>query len=116
MRPMHNGLSRGSGCLWQIKSFISEAPKTGLKRAGKWVPAEDKEYKMAFVQNTTSEFGPVARLRAFVAQVAANWAMSREYKRTYAQLSRLTNRELADIGVRRCDIADIARKHVHQCH
>lgn len=69
---------------------------------------------MAFVQNTTTEFGLMSRLRAVVAKVAANWAMSREYKRTYAQLSRLTNRELADIGVRRCDIADIARKHVHQ--
>ena len=56
----------------------------------------------------------MSRLRAVVAKVAANWAMNREYQRTYAQLSRLTNRELADIGVRRCDIADIARKHVHQ--
>lgn len=71
---------------------------------------------MAFVQNTTTEFGPIARLRALVAQASANWEMSREYKRTYAQLSRLTNRELADIGVRRCDIADIARKHVNNCH
>lgn len=68
---------------------------------------------MAFVQNTTTEFGPLSRMRAFAAQASANWAMSREYKRTYAQLSRLTNRELADIGVRRCDIADIARKHVY---
>lgn len=68
---------------------------------------------MAYVQNTTVEFGLVARLRAFVAQAATNWAQSREYKRTYEQLSRLTNRELADIGLRRCDIADIARKHVY---
>lgn len=68
---------------------------------------------MAFVQNTTTEFGLVARLRSFVARAHSNWAMSREYKRTYAQLSRLTNRELADIGVRRCDIADIAHQHVY---
>lgn len=69
--------------------------------------------QLAFVHNTTTEFSITARLRAFVAQASANWAMNREYKRTYTQLSRLTNRELADIGVRRCDIADIARKHVH---
>ncbi|CUH89624.1 hypothetical protein PH5382_03572 [Phaeobacter sp. CECT 5382] len=68
---------------------------------------------MAHAYTHTSDFGLIARLRAFAAQATANWAMSREYKRTYAQLSRLTNRELADIGVRRCDIADIARKHVY---
>ncbi|MEP2715532.1 DUF1127 domain-containing protein [Pseudophaeobacter sp.] len=67
---------------------------------------------MAFVQNSI-DFSPILRLRAFATRVASNWAMNREYKRTYAQLSRLTNRELADIGVRRCDIADIARKHVY---
>lgn len=69
---------------------------------------------MAFVQNTIVEFGLIARLRTFAAQAASNWAQSREYKRTYAELSRLTNRELADIGLRRCDIADIARKHVYK--
>jgi len=68
---------------------------------------------MAFVQNTTVEFTLVARLRAFAAQAASNWARSREYKRTYAELSRLSNRELADIGLRRCDIAEIAYKHVY---
>lgn len=69
---------------------------------------------MTFVHNTTAELGLTGRLRAFAAQAVSNWEKGREYKRTYAQLSRLTNRELADIGVRRCDIADIARKHVHQ--
>ncbi|EBA16019.1 hypothetical protein RSK20926_05387 [Roseobacter sp. SK209-2-6] len=68
---------------------------------------------MAFVQNTAAEFTLFARLRAFAAQVGVNWARSREYKRTYAELSRLTNRELADIGLRRCDIAEIAYKHVY---
>lgn len=71
---------------------------------------------MAFVQNSTTEFGLVARLRALLARVAENWAMRREYKRTYKQLARLTNRELTDIGVRRCEIAAIARQHVHPCH
>lgn len=70
---------------------------------------------MAHVFNTAStEFGLIARLRGVVADLAASWAQSREYKRTFAQLDRLTNRELADIGVRRCDIADIARGHVYK--
>lgn len=36
-----------------------------------------------------------------------------EYHRTYNELQRLSNRELDDIGVRRCDIADIAREHAY---
>jgi uncharacterized protein YjiS (DUF1127 family) len=70
---------------------------------------------MAHVFNTAStEFGLIARLRSAVADLSASWAQSREYKRTYTQLDRLSNRELADIGVRRCDIADIARCHVYK--
>ncbi|WP_253282581.1 DUF1127 domain-containing protein [Ruegeria atlantica] len=36
-----------------------------------------------------------------------------DYQRTYRELQSLTNRELDDIGIRRCDIADIAHKHVY---
>lgn len=68
---------------------------------------------MAYVQNTTADISIPQRLRAGFAHLKTAWLQGREYKRTYNELNRLTNRELADIGVRRCDIADIARKHVY---
>ncbi|MGR3760710.1 DUF1127 domain-containing protein [Roseobacteraceae bacterium NS-SX3] len=54
-----------------------------------------------------------ARIRRFAEGVKTAWDMRAEYKRTFNELNALTNRELADIGVRRCDIADIARIHVY---
>ena len=34
-----------------------------------------------------------------------------EYRSTVYELNRLTNRDLADLGIHRCDIEYIARKH-----
>jgi len=34
----------------------------------------------------------------------------RRFSKTYDELNKLNNRELADIGVNRCDIARIARR------
>ena len=34
-----------------------------------------------------------------------------EYRTTAYELNRLTNRDLADLGIHRCDIEYIARKH-----
>lgn len=54
-----------------------------------------------------------ARLTALFTRIKAARARATEYQRTYSELQRLTNRELDDIGVRRCDIADIAQKHAY---
>lgn len=34
-----------------------------------------------------------------------------EYRQTVYELNRLSNRDLADLGIHRCDIEFIARKH-----
>ena len=34
-----------------------------------------------------------------------------EYRRTVYELNQLTNRDLTDLGINRCDIEFIARKH-----
>ena len=34
-----------------------------------------------------------------------------EYRTTVYELNRLTNRDLADLGIHRCDIEFIARRH-----
>lgn len=39
--------------------------------------------------------------------------MRRVYNRTYKELQRLTDRELYDIGLSRCDIAAIAQESVN---
>ncbi len=55
----------------------------------------------------------VARFTDFVAKVKETYALRAEYNRTYSELQSLTDRELHDIGVRRCDIGDIVRNHVY---
>ncbi|TMV03297.1 DUF1127 domain-containing protein [Ruegeria sediminis] len=69
---------------------------------------------MAHVSNIPhTGFNLGARIRAFVEDVKQARARAAEYNRTYAELQGLTDRELNDIGVRRCDIADLARAHVY---
>ncbi|WP_323775803.1 DUF1127 domain-containing protein [Leisingera sp.] len=54
-----------------------------------------------------------ARIRAAVASLADSWDKAREYQRTYNELDALSDHALSDIGVRRDDIADLARRHVY---
>ena len=61
---------------------------------------------------TDSSVSLITRLKNFVArnkQANADWA---KYRQTLVELQRLSNRELADIGVGRNDIDDIAHEHV----
>ncbi len=58
-------------------------------------------------------FNLSARIANLVERVKENRARDAQYNRTYRELQNLTNRELDDIGVRRCDIADIARDHAY---
>ncbi|MEX0308570.1 MAG: DUF1127 domain-containing protein [Ruegeria sp.] len=62
---------------------------------------------------THGGFNLTARIANLMERVKENRARASEYNRTYTELQRLTNRELDDIGVRRCDIADIAREHAY---
>lgn len=68
---------------------------------------------MAHVISAPAGSGLTARLRRTVEGVFAAWAQHREFQSTYNQLDALSDRDLADIGVRRSDIADIARLHVY---
>ncbi len=38
----------------------------------------------------------------------------RIYRKTFKELSSLTDRELADIGISRCDIPNISREVIHE--
>ncbi len=62
---------------------------------------------------TPSTLNFSARVSALIERIKVARARAAEYQRTYSELQRLSNRELDDIGVRRCDIADIARKHAY---
>lgn len=55
----------------------------------------------------------ISRLRAGYESVQASWARYQEYTRTYEELDSLDNRELADIGISRAQISDLAREHVY---
>ena len=69
---------------------------------------------MAHVINSVAPgFNLIARIGGWIEDTKSAWALNSEFKRTFAELDSLDNRELADIGVRRSDIADIARLHVY---
>ena len=42
-------------------------------------------------------------------QVVRRYRNWKQYRNTYDELSRMSNRELADIGISRCEIARYAR-------
>jgi uncharacterized protein YjiS (DUF1127 family) len=69
---------------------------------------------MAHAINTVAPgFNLIARIGGLIESTKLAWAQNAEYKRTFAELDGLDNRDLADIGVRRGDISDIARMHVY---
>ncbi|WP_170347640.1 MULTISPECIES: DUF1127 domain-containing protein [Ruegeria] len=65
----------------------------------------------ATLTHTGFNFG--TRIKDMIERIKTARARAAEYQRTYSELQRLSNRELDDIGIRRCDIADIAHKHVY---
>ena len=46
--------------------------------------------------------------------ISKKLAESNRYRRTVIELSNLTNRDLADIGVSRCDIPNIAAGYIRR--
>ena len=65
------------------------------------------------INSVAPGFNLIARIGGWIEDTKVTLALNADYKRTFAELSNLDNRELSDIGVRRCDIADIARIHVY---
>lgn len=64
---------------------------------------------MAYATQTlTLSAGISARISAVVAQVKDSWARRSVYKTTVNELSTLSNRELADLGLSRSMIRSIA--------
>lgn len=51
----------------------------------------------------------------FVGRLLSWFERERQYRSTYNELSALTDRDLADIGVSRSDIVSIARRCVSNC-
>ncbi len=49
----------------------------------------------------------------WVAEIAQAWTLFREYHRTLAELNAMSDRDLADIGITRLSIRDIAREAVY---
>lgn len=68
---------------------------------------------MANIAYTAPNASLIARLRAVLATAQENWALHKEYRKTFDELASLTDRDLADIGIARADIATLARVHVY---
>ena len=65
-----------------------------------------------FTNGTIAETGVLAALRGTYTRILAAAERRREYHRTLSELSVLSERELADIGLCRADIIDVARRHL----
>jgi uncharacterized protein YjiS (DUF1127 family) len=48
------------------------------------------------------------KMHTLVNNIAKKIATYNRYRRTFRELSNLSNRELADIGISRCDIPNVA--------
>ncbi|MHA6347368.1 DUF1127 domain-containing protein [Roseivivax sp. CAU 1761] len=71
---------------------------------------------MAYAQtlNDVRGTGLGNRLSALVAEFRANRARKRVYKQTVAELSMLSNRELADLGLGRSEIRRVAYQAAYE--
>ena len=50
-------------------------------------------------------------LLSLISSITRAFKRWNEYRTTVYELNRLSNRDLADLGINRCDIEFIARKH-----
>lgn len=62
---------------------------------------------MAYITVSPSGFGLFERTRSVLGKLLGAGGQRAAYNRTHKELSRLTDRELADIGLQRWQIADI---------
>lgn len=65
---------------------------------------------------TEGETSMIGKMMAAMRGMADVAARNRTCRRTEKELSSLTNRELADIGISRWDIPRIARQHARSSH
>ncbi|SHJ79192.1 protein of unknown function [Shimia gijangensis] len=60
-----------------------------------------------------SDIGLIGRFRVFLNDYKAAAVRAAQYRKTVAELSGLSNHELADIGISRGQIEDIATAHAN---
>lgn len=69
---------------------------------------------MAYISTSPAPSGLAARTRTLLKNLLGAASEYSSYRRTYKGLASLSDRELTDIGLRRCDIervcADLARR------
>ncbi len=65
-----------------------------------------------FINTPSANAGILGTLRRAHERILAGIERRREYHRTLAELSSLTERELTDIGLCRADIEGVARNHL----
>ena len=53
-------------------------------------------------------------MQTLINNITKSIAKYNRYRRTFRELSNLTNRELADIGIARCDIPNVASNLVRR--
>ncbi|MGH1467119.1 MAG: DUF1127 domain-containing protein [Cognatishimia sp.] len=57
--------------------------------------------------------GIADRMRGLITEFKATQAKRANYRRTFNELSNLSDRDLSDLGFSRYDIADVAYQHVY---
>ncbi len=59
-------------------------------------------------------FNPLRVIDTFFSNLSASYSKSRQFRATYNELSALSARELADLGISRSDIARIAYEAAYE--
>jgi uncharacterized protein YjiS (DUF1127 family) len=113
MRMLHGSIAPLRYCAGAATAPSSVHRKRNEEQSGFDAGAknERKRLIMAYVNTTRTGNTSVAdRLNGVIASLKAAYALRRIYNRTVYELSGLSDRDLADLGVHRSMIAEIARE------
>lgn len=110
MHLLHSGIAEPSIVqLQQSPIFLSSGTARGRTGAAQDAAIRKTEVNdMAYATQHTAAHGITTRLAAVAADIADRIARRRVYRRTLNELTRLTGRELADLGLHRSQLNQVA--------
>jgi uncharacterized protein YjiS (DUF1127 family) len=107
MQLLHSSIAASS--IVHLQHNPKYGPESANNNKRPFESRRERTYTMSYANDTmVSAGGFVARFRALRADLAERAAKNRLFNQTRNELSQLTDRDLADLGLARADIADVA--------
>ncbi len=120
MHILHSGIDSYGDCASAaIAYFHSRRRKTALQPEGPQLGSHLERKQMAHVSDIRSSgisggSSLTARFAEMREAMTYRFEQRREYRRTVNELSNLTNRELADLGIHRSNIGAVAMEAMNK--